>query len=59
MQANAFVRTLKKEEDYTYDESTKGVVLTEAGVEKAEKAFGIDNLFDLEHVRLFTALTNH
>ena len=26
--------------------------LTEEGIEKAEEAFGIDNLFDLKHVRL-------
>ena len=44
MQANAFVNTLKREEDYTYDEKTKGVQLTEAGMTKAERAFGIDNL---------------
>lgn len=50
--ANTFVTTLKAEEDYSYDESTKGVVLTEKGVEKAEKAFKIDNLFDLDHVVL-------
>ncbi|AOV08485.1 preprotein translocase subunit SecA [Sporosarcina ureilytica] len=50
--ANTFVTTLKVEEDYSYDESTKGVVLTEKGVEKAEKAFKIDNLFDLDHVVL-------
>ncbi|WP_144509537.1 preprotein translocase subunit SecA [Bacillus sp. FJAT-22090] len=52
MQANAFVRTLIKETDYTYEESTKGVTLTDIGVEKVEKAFNIDNLFDLTHVRL-------
>ena len=50
--ANRFVLTLKDEEDFSYDESTKGVVLTENGVEKAEKSFGIDNLFDLQHVTL-------
>lgn len=50
--ANRFVTTLKLEEDYSYDESTKGVVLTEKGVEKAERAFSIDNLFDLDHVTL-------
>lgn len=50
--ANSFVNTLKKEEDFSYDESTKGVVLTEKGVEKAEKAFSIQNLFDLDHVTL-------
>ena len=51
MQANAFVNTLKKE-DYTYDEKTKGVQLTEAGMTKAERSFGIDNLFDISHVTL-------
>ena len=51
-QANAFVRVLTKDTDFTYDESTKGVTLTDAGVEKVEKAFGIENLFDLTHVRL-------
>ena len=38
------MNTLKREEDYTYDEKTKGVQLTEAGMTKAERAFGIDNL---------------
>lgn len=52
IQANAFVRTLKQDEDYTYDEKTKGVQLTEDGISKAEKAFGIENLFDIRHVAL-------
>lgn len=52
IQANAFVRTLIKEEDYTYDEKTKGVQLTESGMTKAERAFGIENLFDIRHVAL-------
>ncbi|MER1984474.1 MAG: preprotein translocase subunit SecA [Solibacillus sp.] len=56
VQSNAFVRMLTKETDYNYEESTKGVTLTEAGIEKAEKAFGIDNLFDLAHVRLNHAI---
>ena len=56
IQSNAFVRMLKAEEDYNYDESSKGVTLTEAGIEKAERAFGIDNLFDLTHVRLNHAI---
>lgn len=55
-QSNALVKALRNEEDYSYDESTKGVVLTEAGIEKVEKAFGIDNLFDLTHVRLNHAI---
>lgn len=56
VQSNMFVSRLKAEEDYTYDESTKGVTLTENGIGKAEKAFGIDNLFDLSHVRLLHAI---
>ncbi|MEC1178860.1 preprotein translocase subunit SecA [Metasolibacillus meyeri] len=56
VQSNAFVRMLKAEDDYNYDESTKGVTLTENGIEKAERAFGIDNLFDLTHVRLNHAI---
>ncbi|WLR50551.1 preprotein translocase subunit SecA [Bacillus tianshenii] len=51
-QANGFVRTLKREDDYTYDEKTKNVQLTEEGINKAERAFKIDNLFDISHVQL-------
>lgn len=54
-QANGFVRTLNRETDYTYDEKTKGVQLTEEGINKAERYFGIENLFDLNHV----SLTHH
>ncbi|KGR90532.1 preprotein translocase subunit SecA [Ureibacillus massiliensis 4400831 = CIP 108448 = CCUG 49529] len=56
VQSNAFVRMLKAEEDYTYEETTKGVTLTESGISKAERAFGIDNLFDLTHVRLLHSI---
>ncbi|MED1204396.1 preprotein translocase subunit SecA [Heyndrickxia acidicola] len=52
IQANAFVRTLNKDEDFTYDEKTKSVQLTEDGINKAERAFGIENLFDISHVTL-------
>ncbi|SFQ10770.1 preprotein translocase subunit SecA [Salibacterium halotolerans] len=52
MAGDAFVRRLKQEEDYTFDEQTKNVQLTEEGVNKAEQAFGIDNLFDQNHVQL-------
>lgn len=52
VQADRFVRTLKKDEDYTYDEKTKSVQLTEEGVNKAERAFSIDNLYDQQHVQL-------
>src|SRR5699024_4340254 len=54
-QANSFVVTLNKESDFTYDEKTKGVQLTEEGMNKAEKFFNIENLFDLSNV----SLTHH
>jgi preprotein translocase subunit SecA len=52
MQANGFVRTLSKETDYTYDEKTKGVQLTEEGMNKAERYFHVENLFDLKNVTI-------
>ncbi|MGN4780945.1 preprotein translocase subunit SecA [Bacillus cereus group sp. MYBK217-2] len=52
MFANAFVRTLENEKDYSFDVKTKNVMLTEDGITKAEKAFHIENLFDLKHVAL-------
>ncbi|KIL42953.1 preprotein translocase subunit SecA [Jeotgalibacillus campisalis] len=52
IQTNAFVRNLRLDDDYTYDEKTKGVQLTEDGINKAESAFRIDNLFDITHVTL-------
>ena len=54
-QANSFVTTLNKETDYTYDEKTKGVQLTEEGINKAESYFNIENLFDLGNV----SITHH
>ncbi|MEE8672490.1 MAG: DEAD/DEAH box helicase, partial [Heyndrickxia faecalis] len=51
-QANAFVRTLEKEKDYTYDVKTKSVLLTEEGITKAEKYFHIDNLYDIRNVTI-------
>lgn len=51
-QANAFVRMLRNEDDYTYDEKAKVVQLTEEGVNKAERAFNIDNLYDQKYVSL-------
>lgn len=52
IQANAFVRTLKKDEDFTFDEKSKSVLLTEEGMSKAERQFGVDNLFDINNVTL-------
>ena len=37
--------SLKEEEDYTIDEKLRAVVITDAGIEKAERALGIENLY--------------
>ncbi|ARF68483.1 preprotein translocase subunit SecA [Paenibacillus larvae subsp. pulvifaciens] len=50
--ADRFVSKLKEEEDYTVDIKVKSVALTEAGVEKAERAFGVENLFDHQNITL-------
>jgi len=50
--ADRFVSRLKVEEDYTVDVKLRTVTMTEAGVSKAERAFGIENLFDHQNVTL-------
>ena len=50
--ADVFVKKLKIEDDYLYDEKTKVVTLTEDGVKKAEQAFKLDNLYDLGNTNL-------
>lgn len=50
--ADRFVGRLNREEDFTVDLKLRSVTLTESGVSKAEKAFGIENLFDHANVTL-------
>lgn len=47
--AKRFVR----DEDYELDDETKATSLTEQGIEKVEAAFGVDNLYDLDHQLLY------
>ncbi|MDT0697236.1 preprotein translocase subunit SecA [Staphylococcus chromogenes] len=49
-QANVFAKMLKAEDDYNYDVQTKAIQLTEQGIDKAERMFKIDNLYDVRHV---------
>ena len=62
-QANVFAKMLKNEDDYNYDEKTKAVQLTEQGIDKAERMFKIDNLYDVKNVDIIshinTALRAH
>ena len=50
--ADRFVKSLKQEKDYIYDEKTKNVNLTELGSDKAEKNFNIDNLYEINNASL-------
>ena len=50
--ADRFVKSLKADDDYIYDEKTKGVTLTDLGNQKAEKYFHLDNLYDMSNSEL-------
>ena len=49
--ANSFIKTLKPE-DYAVDEKDKTCNLTESGIAKAERAFNIENLSDINNMEL-------
>ena len=51
-QADNFVRTLKKDEDFTIEEKEKQIALTDEGVEKCEKYFGVENFSDPENMEI-------
>ena len=53
--SDRFVKTLRENEDYTIDEKTRDITLTDNGTEKAERSFRIKNLYDIEH----SALVHH
>ena len=55
LQADRFVKSLTAEKDYEVDVETKTVTLTPSGIEKAEKGFKIENLYDIQH----TSLVHH
>ena len=50
--ADRFVKSLKKDEDYIYDEQTKNVSLSDSGSEKAEKVFHVKNLYEVDNTSL-------
>ena len=50
--ADRFVKRLKIDEDYVIDVKDRNVQLTEEGVHKGEKAFGVENLYDIENTSL-------
>ena len=50
--ADAFVKGLKNEADFSIDEKAHTVVLTEKGVERAEKFFSLENLADANNIEI-------
>jgi len=52
IQADRFVKSLKENDGYNYDEKTQSATLDAEGIAKAEKAFGVNNLFDIENTNL-------
>ena len=57
-EANSAVLKLTNEEDYTIDEKTKNVSLTEEGSKKIEKIMHISNLYDINNQALVHHLNN-
>ena len=53
--SDRYVKTLKENEDYTIDEKTRDITLTDQGTSKAEKYFRLGNLYDIEN----SALVHH
>jgi preprotein translocase subunit SecA len=51
-QVNSIIPRFNREQDYTIDEKARAVVLTEEGVFKAEKALGVENLYDPSSIEL-------
>ncbi len=52
IKADRFVKGLKKDEDYEFDVKARNAYITENGVHKAEKAFGVENLYAIENTNL-------
>jgi len=50
--ADYFAKMLKAEADYTVDEKTNSVILTDEGIEKAEKYFSVENYADAGNMEI-------
>ncbi len=52
IKADRVARQLVRDEDFTVDEKNRVILVTEKGIEKAEKLFGVDNLYSMENAIL-------
>ncbi|SFP45670.1 preprotein translocase subunit SecA [Hydrogenimonas thermophila] len=50
--ADKVARQMVRDEDFTVDEKNRVILVTEKGIEKAEKLFGVDNLYAMENAVL-------
>ncbi len=46
--ANEVAKKLVRDEDFTVDEKNRVILITEAGIAKAEGLFGVENLYDMQ-----------
>ncbi|QEH61291.1 preprotein translocase subunit SecA [Spiroplasma chinense] len=58
MAADAFAKTLKEPEDVEIDLESKQVYLTDQGIQKAQKYFSVDSLFDVRNTEVFHLIMN-
>ena len=57
LQANRCAKDMKPE-DYEIDIKTKNIQLTESGIERVERGFKVDNLYDVKHTDLLHCINN-
>lgn len=50
--AQKFAKSLKQDDDFEIDLKTKAINLTDKGVEKAERFFGVQNISDIDNIEL-------
>lgn len=51
--ANSFIQLLKSEEDYVVNEKDNASTLTDEGLKKAEKFFGVDSMTDIANIEIY------
>ncbi len=57
IQADTFAKRLA-DDDYEIDIETKTITLTPSGIEKAEKFFGVSNIYDIQYVSVVHHIQN-
>ena len=50
--ADDAIKKLVKDTDYEVDEKQKSVLLTDAGIDKVESSFGVDNMYAIENLNV-------